>query len=78
MLMSRPVLPRPDLRALAGELTALEPGTAKWRADPPGSLTPILEVADGRESELPPGDFVANVRLFLADAPPAWDPFHPD
>lgn len=78
MLMSRPVLPRPDLRVLANELTALEPGAATWRADAPGSLTPILEVADGHESELPPGDFVANVRRFLADAPPAWDPFDPD
>ena len=78
MLISRAVLPRPDLRVLAGELTALEPGAATWRADSPGSLTPTLQVADGHESELPPGDFVANVRRFLTDAPPAWDPFHPD
>jgi hypothetical protein len=77
MLTSRPVLPRPDLRLLAAELTAAEPGDAVWRADAPGTLTPTLRLVDDRESGIAAHDFVQRVQDFLATAPAAWDPFHP-
>ena len=77
MLTSRPVLPRPDLRVLAAELTAEEPGGAVWTADPPGALTPQLQLADGPDSGLTPAAFVDRVQDFLAAAPAAWDPFDP-
>lgn len=75
MFMSRPVLPRPDLRVLADQLTAMESGGAVWTADRPGALTPKLSLADDAESSLEPRAFVAEVERFLAIAPPAWDPF---
>ena len=75
MLVSRPVLPRPDLRVLAAELDTLEPGSARWRAGAPGALTPRLELFDGHESGLSPEAFLLHVRRFLEVAPPAWDPF---
>ncbi|MCU1359041.1 MAG: hypothetical protein JWN99_330 [Ilumatobacteraceae bacterium] len=77
MFMSRPVLPRPDLRVLATELSALEITGAQWRADPPGSLTPKLELVDDVDSGLAPDVFAATVERFLAEAPAAWDPFAP-
>lgn len=75
MLVSRPVLPRPDLRMLAAELDTLEPGSARWRAGAPGALTPRLELFDGHESGLTPEAFLLHVRRLLEVAPPAWDPF---
>jgi hypothetical protein len=77
MFVSRPVPPRPDLRLLAAELDALEPGTARWRADPPGALTPKLELLGDGASDLAPEAFVSTVEAFLAAARPAWDPFTP-
>lgn len=77
MLMSRAVLPRPDLRVLAEQLTAAEPDGARWRADPPGALTPRLELHDETESGLSPDAFATHLRRFLATAPAAWDPFDP-
>lgn len=71
MFMSRPVLPRPDLRDLAVELNELEPGGARWQADRPGALTPKLSLVDDVESGLPPAGFVSAVERFLAQAPPA-------
>ncbi len=75
MLVSRPVLLRPDLRLLAEELNALEIGTGQWRADPPGVLTPRLSLASGADSTLSPTVVVPTVRQFLATSPSAWDPF---
>ncbi len=75
MFMSRPVLPRPDLRVLADELTAIESGGAVWTADGPGALTPKLSLADDAESSLAPDAVVAEVERFLAAARPAWNPF---
>ena len=77
MLMSREVMPRPDLRLLAAMLNDVEPGAARWRADPPRALTPRLEVPDGGDSGLHPDDFIAKTMQFLSTAVPAWDPFHP-
>ncbi|MGD9996146.1 MAG: DUF6687 family protein [Ilumatobacteraceae bacterium] len=77
MLVSRQVLPRPDLRTLAARLDTLEPGGPRWHADAPGSLTPKLELVGDVESGLPVGAFIAEVERFLATAPAAWDPFAP-
>jgi hypothetical protein len=75
MFVSRPVTPRPDLRALATALTAQETAGAQWKADAPGALTPQLRLIDNAESSIAPEIFVATVERYLADAPPAWDPF---
>ena len=75
MLVSRTVAPRPDLRLLAEELNALEPGKGQWRADPPGALTPRLSLMDDADSKLSPITVVNAIRQFLATSPAAWDPF---
>jgi hypothetical protein len=77
MFVSRPIARRPDLRALARELTASEPGDARWEADPPGALTPQLRIADHAESGLSLHQVRARIEGFLATAPAAWDPFAP-
>jgi hypothetical protein len=77
MLVSRRVRSRPDLRPLADELTSLEPGRVRWRADAPGALTPVLEPADGAASEIALDVVRARIAHHLATAPPAWDPFLP-
>jgi hypothetical protein len=77
MFVSRPVLPRPDLRPLATELSTLEPGSAQWQADPPGALTPQLRIARGSESDLSPEQVTARIVRFLASSVGAWDPFAP-
>ena len=64
---------RVDLRPLAGELTALETGSARWSADEPGALTPTLEHSD--ESSLDPPAVVATIERHLRTAVPAWDPY---
>jgi hypothetical protein len=77
MFVSHPVLPRPDLRPLAAALSALEPRSAQWEADPPGALTPQLRIGGGGESDLPPEQVTARIVRFLASAAGAWDPFAP-
>jgi hypothetical protein len=71
MYRSRPLIPRPDLRPLAEHLDHVE-GRATWHADPPGSLTPVLEPRDGTSLTLP--EFTAELRTYLSTAAPAWDP----
>jgi hypothetical protein len=66
---------RVDLRPLADELTAVEPGTARWEADAPDELSPELRVAAGGESGLERNDVVARVTRHLTGAPAAWDPY---
>ena len=73
-LVSRPVLPRPDLRELAAVLDRAE-GDQRWRADPPGALTPVLTLHEGRETTLPPERLVQVIADWLATAPGAWDPW---
>jgi hypothetical protein len=75
MLTSRRVAPRPDLRPIAERLTELEPAGARWQADPPGALTPFLQLADGAESGLDQARLTTELVELLAAAPPAWDPF---
>lgn len=72
MFRSRPVMPRPDLRALAVMLDQMG-DTARWHADAPGSLTPALR--SEHDSDLSPEAFLATVTSFLRTAEPAWDPF---
>lgn len=74
MLTSRAVLPRPDLRLLATELS--DEDTVAWQADSPGALTPRLQ--SEAASSLSPTAFVDRVRQFLATARSAWDPFAPN
>jgi hypothetical protein len=75
MFVSRPVLPRPDLRPLAVALSAAEPGGAAWEANPPSALTPQLQLTAGAESALAPEQVRTMIERFLATAAGAWDPF---
>jgi hypothetical protein len=72
---SRRPNPRVDLRPLADELTAAEPGAARWEATAPDGLAPQLTLADGDESGLDRADVVARLTRHLAEAPAAWDPY---
>lgn len=73
---SRPIRPRPDLAPLAERLTAAEPGRATWWSTAPSELTPeVATDAQGPGSDLAPHDVSTEVIRFLADAPPAWDPY---
>jgi hypothetical protein len=74
--VSRPVLPRPDLRGLAVALNEHE-AVPTWTADSPGALTPMLRRSDDTDSSIAPEQLVADVKAWLAAAPPAWDPFNP-
>jgi hypothetical protein len=69
---------RVDLAPLAEELTAAEPGGAKWFAEPPGGLAPVLGLAEGDESGLEPDDVVSRLTRHLETAPVAWDPYAVD
>ena len=75
MFTSRAVAPRPDLRPLAAQLDALEPGPARWRADAPDTLTPTLTTVGDDDSELAPELIRRTVEEHLAVAPGAFDPF---
>jgi hypothetical protein len=72
---SRRPPPRVDLRTLADELTAAEPGSARWVADAPDELSPQLTLVDGDESGIERADVLARVGRHLAGAPTAWDPY---
>lgn len=71
--VSRPAMPRVDLAPLAAELAERD-GSA-WSFDGAGSIIPSLRRADRAESSIVPHEFLALLTTFLADAPPAWDPF---
>lgn len=62
--ISRPTLPRVDLRTLAEELTALETGATRWSAGAPTALTP--ELAPDGESSLEPGIVTDRIVATLA------------
>ncbi|MDH3300062.1 MAG: hypothetical protein OES24_06105 [Acidimicrobiia bacterium] len=70
---SRRPLPRIDLRPLAEELTAAEPGAVIWTASEPGSLTP--EMRHDGESGIDAEMMVSLVRRHLSSQPAAWDPY---
>lgn len=73
---SRPIRPRPNLGPLAEQLTLAEPGRATWWSTAPSDLTPELATdADGPASDLDGQDVANEAIRFLAEAPPAWDPY---
>ena len=74
---SRRPKPRVDLAPLAEELTAAEPGGARWFAEPVGDLAPVLALVDGDESGLDHGAVLERLTRHLATAPAAWDPYTP-
>ncbi len=76
--VSRPVPLRPGLEELAAELTALEPGTTTWEANPVGAIVGRLRPAGEGVTELDPAVVADRVRSYLMTAPPAWDPFRAD
>jgi hypothetical protein len=73
--VSRPPPPRVDLTPLAEELSAEEPGKARWVFEGVSELTPRMTLIDAQESSIAPEIFVNKVVDFLASAPPAWDPY---
>jgi hypothetical protein len=68
---------RIDLTDLADELTALEPGEARWVFDGVGGIGPALHLLgdDDPESAIAPEDFRARVSQALATGAVAWDPY---
>jgi hypothetical protein len=66
---------RVDLAPLAAELSADEPGDARWVFEDVGDLSPRLYLTDARESALDPAVFRARVEHALRTAPQAWDPY---
>lgn len=73
---SRSIRPRADLGPLAEQLTAAEPGRATWWPTAPSDLTPELATEpDGTGSDLDGEHVAAEVIKYLAEAPPAWDPY---
>jgi Family of unknown function (DUF6687) len=73
---SRRIRPRPDLAPLAERLTAEEPGGATWWSTAPSNLTPeVATDAHGPGSDLDCQHVATEAIRYLADAPPAWDPY---
>ncbi|MCU1490689.1 MAG: hypothetical protein JWM85_2094 [Acidimicrobiaceae bacterium] len=71
---SRKIPLRRDLGPLAARLTQDEPEGARWEADAPGALVPVLRVAGDRVSHLETDRVMDTIRRHLAEAPPAWAP----
>jgi hypothetical protein len=69
--------PRVDLSPLAAELSAEEPGDARWIFEGVSELSPRLSLEGATESVLAPDDFRARLTAHLRSAPPAWDPYSP-
>jgi hypothetical protein len=72
---SRRPLPRVDLAPLAGLLQDEERNGARWSFDGVAALVPSLRLADGHESDIAPARLRERVERYLAEAPPAWDPY---
>ncbi len=73
---SRPIRPRVDLRPLADQLSAAEPGRARWVASPPSDLTPELHTGvDSDPSSIDPPDLIDTVTDYFRTAAPAWDSY---
>lgn len=73
-LVSRRPRARRDLQPLATRLQDDERGDAIWRADPVGTLTPVLTSGDG-DSSIDADRFVTILSDHLRSAPAAWDPY---
>jgi hypothetical protein len=74
-VVSRPILPRPDLGLFADRLNQTESSGGKWDFESIGGLTPMLRLRDADESSLTPVEFVDALLAFLPGAAPAWDPW---
>lgn len=73
---SRVIAPRVDLAPLADQLTAAEPGGARWTSTLPADLTPELFTDEAHPaSSLDPATLGDAVMTHLRTAPPAWDPY---
>jgi hypothetical protein len=72
---SRRPRPRVDLQPLVDELTALEPGDARWVFDGVASIIPRLTLDGADDSALSPDDFRGRLEAHLRSAPSAWDPY---
>jgi hypothetical protein len=72
---SRRPRPRVDLRPLAAELTAEEPGGARWIFEGVELLIPRLYLVGADESTLSSEEFRTRLEAHLRTAPPAWDPY---
>jgi hypothetical protein len=72
---SRRPRPRVDLAPLAGQLSAEERDGGRWVFEGAGALVPRLYLVGDGESTLAPTRFRSLLEAFLAEAPPAWDPY---
>jgi hypothetical protein len=66
---------RVDLTLLAEELTAEEPGDARWTFDGVADLEPVLKLTGADASTIAPQSFVERVMTSLRSAPIAWNPY---
>lgn len=69
--VSRDLPPRRDLTVLAARLGASD---ARWTADPPSALVPVLASDPSRPSRLSPERLVQELVAHLVPAPAAWLP----
>ena len=76
-LVSRTPQARPDLSLLAKRLDELESSSGSWQFDGVGTITPALKLQGSEESSITQERFLAELRAFLVDAAPAWDPWAP-
>jgi hypothetical protein len=74
---SRRPRPRVDLRPLAAELTAQEPGGAEWVFEGADYLIPRLYLRGASESAMSSEEFRSRLKDALRTARPAWDPYAP-
>jgi hypothetical protein len=73
--VSRQIPRRPDLGALAAQLSAAEPSGVRWTADGVGSLVPRMRPESNAETGLEAPVIRRIVADYLRSAPAAWDPF---
>ena len=64
--VSQPVPPRIDLTRLAEALSELEAGHGEWEFDGVDEISPKLVLTGADESRIPPEEFVARIKSFLA------------
>jgi hypothetical protein len=64
--ISKRVPGRIDLTPLAEQLSELEAGHGEWQFDGVDEISPKLVLTDAEDSRIPPDEFVARVKSFLA------------
>jgi hypothetical protein len=73
--ISKRPMPRVDLTDLAKELSRQENGNGQWTFTGVEKIDPQLKLTGVRESKILPQAFREQLKSFLAEAPPAWDPY---